>query len=211
MENAKTLNISRNAYREAIQVLTAKGLVESRPKTGTRVLPRSQWNLLDPMVLQWAFSGEPDVGYVRDVFELRLMVEPHAARLAAERRDRHDIAAMKDAFARMRRFTLATDEGREADRDFHSALLGATRNSVLVTLSASVGAAVNWTTQFKQRSRGLPRDPLPDHGRVLDAIVAGDPAAAARAMEALVQLALEDTRMAMDLPEPALDAINVNP
>src|SRR4029079_13759251 len=84
VEFSKTLDVSRTAYREAIQVLTAKGLVESRPKAGTRVLPRSRWNLLDPVVLAWAFSGEPNIGFVRDLFELRAMVEPEAARLAAE-------------------------------------------------------------------------------------------------------------------------------
>jgi hypothetical protein len=68
--NAEALDVSRSAYREAVQVLTAKGLVESRPKAGTRVLPRSRWNILDPQVLAWAFSAEPDLSFVRDLFEL---------------------------------------------------------------------------------------------------------------------------------------------
>lgn len=195
--NSEALDVSRSAYREAVQVLTAKGLVESRPKAGTRVLPRSRWNMLDPAVLAWAFSGEPDLDFVRDLFELRAIVEPNAARLAAERRDKADIKAMKDALGKMRRHTLATEAGRAADRDFHDALLQATHNSTLVALSASIGAAVNWTTQFKQRARALPRDPLPDHVRVFDAIVAGDGEAASQAMRVLVDLALEDTRSSM--------------
>lgn len=197
VENAEALDVSRSAYREAVQVLTAKGLVESRPKAGTRVLPRNRWNMLDPAVLAWAFSGEPDLDFVRDLFELRAIVEPNAARLAAERRDKADIKAMKDALARMRRHTLATEAGRAADRDFHDVLLQATHNSTLIALSASIGAAVNWTTQFKQRARALPRDPLPDHARVFDAIVAGDAEAASQAMRTLVDLALEDTRSSM--------------
>ena len=196
--NSEALDVSRSAYREAVQVLTAKGLVESRPKAGTRVLPRSRWNMLDPAVLAWAFSGEPDMGVVRDLFELRAVVEPAAARLAAERREKSDIKAMKDALAGMRRFTLATEAGRAADRDFHDALLQATHNNALMALSASIGAAVNWTTQFKQRSRALPRDPVPDHVRVFDAIVAGDAEAASAAMRGLVDLALDDTRSAME-------------
>lgn len=195
--NSEALDVSRSAYREAVQVLTAKGLVESRPKAGTRVLPRSKWNMLDPAVLAWAFSGEPDLEFVRDLFELRAIVEPNAARLAAERRDKADIKAMKDALAKMRRHTLATEAGRAADRDFHDALLQATHNSTLIALSASIGAAVNWTTQFKQRARALPRDPLPDHVRVFDAIAAGDAEAASQAMRVLVDLALEDTRSSM--------------
>jgi DNA-binding FadR family transcriptional regulator len=161
------------------------------------VLPRDRWNILDPAVLAWAFSGEPDIEFVRDLFELRAIVEPAAARLAAERREKTDIRDLKDALVRMRRHTLATDLGRAADRDFHDAILSATHNAALIALSASIGAAVSWTTQFKQRVRALPRDPVPDHARVCDAIVAGDPEMASAAMRTLVDLALEDTRTAM--------------
>jgi len=195
---SEALDVSRSAYREAVQALAAKGLVESRPKTGTRVLPRNRWNLLDPDVLAWAFAGEPDVQLIRSLFELRGMIEPGAARLAAERRDREDLRKMKEALAGMRRHTLATDQGRLADRDFHDALLNATHNDALVVLSAGIAAAVNWTTQFKQRARALPRNAVPDHARVYDAIAAGNPDAAAEAMRMLVELALEDTRAAMD-------------
>jgi DNA-binding FadR family transcriptional regulator len=162
------------------------------------VLPRTRWNLLDPDVLAWAFSGEPDPSFVRGIFELRAIVEPGAARLAAERRDREDLRAMKDALSAMRRHTLATDAGRAADRDFHDAILRATRNDALIVLSASIGSAVHWTTQYKQRSRALPRNPIPDHAKVYDAIAAGDGDAAAAAMRFLVDLALEDTREEMD-------------
>ncbi|MEW9856645.1 FadR/GntR family transcriptional regulator [Novosphingobium sp. M1R2S20] len=195
---AEELKVSRSAYREAIQVLTAKGLVASRPKAGTRVLPRDRWNLLDPEVLGWAFAGEPDVEFVRSLFELRAIVEPAAARLAAQRRDKADLKTMKDALAAMRTHTLTTELGRAADRDFHNAILQATRNDALKVLSASIGAAVNWTTQFKQRSRALPRNPIPDHVKVYDAIAAGDANAAADAMNVLVDLALEDTRSSME-------------
>ncbi len=195
---AEELDVSRSAYREAVQVLTAKGLVESRPKAGTRVLPRDRWNLLDPDVLAWAFAGEPDMRFVRDLFELRAIVEPAAARLAAERRDRADLTAMKEALAAMRRHTLSTELGRAADRDFHNAILHATRNDALLVLTASIGAAVNWTTRYKYRARALPRNPIPDHVRVYDAIVAQNGAAASDAMRHLVDLALEDTRSVME-------------
>ncbi len=194
---SETLDVSRSAYREAVQVLTAKGLVESRPKIGTRVLPRNRWNLLDPDVLAWAFAGEPDMEFVRGLFELRAIVEPAAAALAAERRDRADLKTMKDALGAMRRHTLSTEQGRAADREFHDAVLNATRNDALVVLSASIGAAVNLTTLFKQRARALPRNALPDHVQVYDAIAAGDATAASVAMRTLIDLALEDTRMAM--------------
>lgn len=190
--NAELLDVSRSAYREAVQVLAAKGLVESRTKAGTSVLPRSRWNLLDPDVLAWAFEGQPDRRFINDLFELRAIVEPAAARLAASRRSPSDVAALKAALSGMRRHTLATEQGRNADRDFHDAVLRATCNEAMITLSASIGAAVNWTTQFKQRAVSLPRDPVPDHQRVADAIAAGLPDQAEAAMRALVDLALED-------------------
>ena len=195
---AEELDVSRGAFREAIQVLTAKGLVASRPKAGTSVLPRDRWNLLDPDVLLWAFAGEPDENLVRSLFELRLVIEPAAAAMAATRRDKSDLRKMRDALAIMRRLSLATDRGREADRAFHDAMLKATRNDAMVTLSASIGAAVNLTTRYKQRLRALPRDPIPDHVRVFDAIAAANPDEASAAMRSLVQLALDDTQSATD-------------
>ena len=194
---SEELDVSRGAYREAVQALAAKGLVESRPRAGTRVLARSRWNLLDPDVLAWAFAGEPEIQFVRSLFELRAIVEPAAAALAASRRDRSDLKAMKDALIAMRRHTLATEAGRAADRDFHDAVLTATGNDVLMTLSAGISAAVAWTTQFKQRARQLPRNPIPDHARVYDAIAAGDADGANAAMRLLVDLAFEDTSSAM--------------
>src|SRR5438445_7215044 len=107
----ETLGVSRAAYREAVQTLIAKGLVESRPKSGTRVLPRDRWNLLDPDVLAWAFAREPDQRLIESLFELRGIIEPAAAALAASRRSREDLQALKTGLSRMRRHTLATEVG----------------------------------------------------------------------------------------------------
>src|SRR5207237_9005935 len=92
---AAPLGVSRAAYREAVQTLIAKGLVESRPKAGTRVLPRERWNLLDPDVLAWAFAREPDLRLIDSLFELRGIIEPAAAELAAERRTRDALQQVK--------------------------------------------------------------------------------------------------------------------
>ena len=197
----ETLGVSRAAYREAVQVLIAKGLVESRPKAGTRVLPRDRWNVLDPDVLAWAFAREPDRHFIDSLFELRGIVEPAAAALAAERRSRDDLQQMKSGLTRMRRHTLATEEGRQGDRQFHSALLHATGNDALIALSAGIAAAVAWTTVYKQRGRELPRDPLPFHIDVYQAIADGDPKRARDAMQVLVTGALEDIELA-PAPQP---------
>lgn len=188
------LHVSRTAYREALRMLAAKGLVESRPKTGTRVSPREKWHMLDPDVLSWIFEFEPTDELLDSLFELRKIVEPEAAALAAERRTDAHIAAMAEALAGMEKHTLAVEEGRIADQNFHSALLDASGNPFLLTLTSGVGAAVAWTTIFKQRNSPLQRDPLPDHRRVFEAVAAGDSSAAHKAMSDLVDMALLDTR-----------------
>jgi DNA-binding FadR family transcriptional regulator len=194
---SEQLNISRSAYREAVRILSAKGLVESRPKTGTRVSPRPNWHLLDPEVLAWFFESQPSNDFLSGLFELRMIVEPQAAALAAQRRVSQDLSRMRKALQDMARLTLADEAGRAADREFHDAVLDATRNPALFALSSSIGAAVRWTTIYKQRRRALPRDSMPDHWKVFDAIAIGDPDAARAAMQDLVKLALDDTRLSL--------------
>jgi len=193
---SEQLNISRSAYREAVRILSAKGLVESRPKTGTRISPRQNWRLLDPEVLAWFFESEPSLDFVSALFELRMIVEPPAAALAAQRRVSTDIFRMRSALQDMARLTLADEAGRAADREFHDAVLEASRNPALFALASSIGAAVRWTTLYKHRHLALPRDPMADHWKVFDAIAVGDPDAARAAMQALVALAQDDTRLA---------------
>jgi DNA-binding FadR family transcriptional regulator len=200
IEASERLGVSRTAYREAIRILIAKGMLESRPKAGTRVLPRHRWNVLDPEMLAWMFAGEPDADFIRDLFELRGVIEPAAAEFAARRRTEEQLATMNSALADMARHGLSTPEGRAADQRFHHAILAATRNDALAALASSVGAAVSWTTKFKHRKQRMPRDPLPDHRAVFDAIAARDTAAARGAMADLLRLALADMDVAIVEP-----------
>jgi len=193
IEASERLKVSRTAYREAVRILAAKGLIESRPKLGTRVSEPRSWHLLDPDVISWIFTGTPDERLLRALFELRTIVEPAAASLAAQKRSPEQLQALHTALEEMAASTLAAEQGRQADRNFHSILLEASGNPFLASLESGVAAAVNWTTVFKQRNRPLPRDPLPDHQRVYDAVAAGDASAARDAMAELVHLALLDT------------------
>ncbi|HUG45004.1 MAG TPA: FadR/GntR family transcriptional regulator [Sphingomicrobium sp.] len=206
IEASERLNVSRTAYREAVRILAAKGLVEVRPKIGTRITARSKWHLLDPDVLSWIFKYEPDDHLLESLFELRKIVEPEAAALAAKNRSEAQLTSMSDALDEMAEHTLAKEEGRLADQNFHTVLLEATGNPFLISLTSSVSAAVTWTTIFKQRLRPLQRDPVPDHRRVYEAIAAADPEAAHQAMADLVDMAFFDTATAprsksRDLPD----------
>jgi DNA-binding FadR family transcriptional regulator len=197
VEYSAQIGISRSALREAFRILAAKGLVEGRPKAGTKVSPRRQWSLLDPDLLAWQFGAEPTPGFLRDLFELRLIVEPAAAALAATRRSTAQVAAMRSALEAMARHGLAVEEGRQADQQFHMVMLEATHNDAVIALAGSIMAAIAWTTLYKQRKRALPRDPVPDHRALFEAIAAADPDLARETMAELVHLALRDTEVAL--------------
>jgi DNA-binding FadR family transcriptional regulator len=194
IEASERLKVSRSAYREAIRILDAKGLVHSRPKVGTRVSAPESWHLLDPDVLSWIFESDPDETLLANLFELRRIVEPEAAALAASRRTREHLHGMKRALEGMAQHSLVTEAGRLADREFHSTLLRASSNAFLASLTSGIAAAITWTTMFKQRKNRLVRDPMPDHQRVYDAIEAADPVAAHKAMRVLVDEAFVETR-----------------
>ena len=197
IDSSSSLDISRSAYREAIRILAAKGMVESRPKTGTRVTERVRWNLLDPEVLGWMFETEPSPTFIKALFELRLITEPAAAELAARRRTDEDVETMRAALAIMKAETLATEAGRRADVAFHHTLIKATKNEALVSLSSSIEAAVSWTTRYKMAHKVALHDSIPNHERVFEAIAKGDAGAARWCMESLIRMAHEDTLRAL--------------
>lgn len=192
IEASRRLHVSRTAYREAIRILAANGLVRSRPKLGTVVAPEEEWHLLDPDVLSWIFQSDPRPELLTSLFELRRVIEPESAALAATRRTSAQVARMEIALAGMAEHSLATEAGQRADQDFHAELLRASGNVFLASLNIGVGAAVRWTTIFKQRSNPLPRDPLPDHVAVFTAVAAGNPEGARAAMVKLVNFAQAD-------------------
>lgn len=192
IEASAERNVSRSAYREAVRILVAKGLVQSRPKIGTRITDIAKWHLLDPDVLSWIFVNEPPRALLISLYELRKLVEPEAAALAAERHSSGQLKDMHEKLQIMRRETLRTERGLQADRDFHDTLLQASHNPFLSSLSTSVTAAIAWSTEFKNRTKKVTRDAVPDHAQVYDAISARDPGAARKAMVELIDLAFLD-------------------
>lgn len=192
LEASARRKVSRSAYREALRILDAKGLIRSLPRAGTRVSETSEWHLLDPDVLSWLFSEVPRQEVLYNLFELRTIIEPAAAALAAERRRPVHLQHMRRALDEMRRHTLHRPEGRRADQEFHAALLAATGNPHLVSLTNGVTAAVDALTLFKLRLVKVGRDPVPDHVRVFKAVADQDAESARKAMEELIRLAILD-------------------
>jgi DNA-binding FadR family transcriptional regulator len=180
------LAISRTVLRESVKVLAAKGLVEARPKTGTRVRARSAWNLLDPDVLAWRSEASPDGGFFRNVVELRRIVEPQAARLAAERADDEEIAALAAAFAEMEATVNDPDAYLEPDLRFHELILQACHNELLAQMASTIRTVFR-ALFVASRTRNSLRRGTPLHGAIVDAIAAHDGAAAEAAMQTLIE------------------------
>lgn len=184
--------VSRPAYREAIRILAAKGLIEAWPGMGTRVAAAGSWHMLDPEVLSWMFAGETQLPALVALFELRGVIEPQIAALAAKRRTARQLKEMGAALETMARVDLKSPEGQQADEDFHLKLIEACGNPFLGSMRSSVTAAIAASTAYKHRTRSRSRNCVPDHRRILDAVAARDAQRSADAMGELIRMALED-------------------
>lgn len=189
-ELSRMLSVSRTVVREATRVLTAKGLVESRPKRGTVILPRSAWHILDPEVLTWQTEADPDDAFLRSVSEIRMIIEPGAARLAAERADDAELAAIRDAWEQMGIKGDASNY-HAADVRFHDMIVAATHNDYLIQLVGTFGPALHAGLRATIRDTWERSDfldfSLPLHRGVLDAVMARDPDRADIAMQTLLK------------------------
>jgi DNA-binding FadR family transcriptional regulator len=186
------LQVSRTALREAVKVLAAKGLLEPRPRIGTRVRPRDLWNLLDPDILAWRCATGADAEFLRHLAELREIIEPAAAALAATSRSDAQLQTIAEALNAMRN-APAIAQWIEADLAFHTAILRATNNPLLMPLAAIIGSALESLLAVSARSSDDFKRGLPDHQKVYDAIEGRDTQSALHRMAGL----LSDTRMLM--------------
>ena len=175
--------VGRGVVREAVKTLAAKGMVSVRPRHGTHVLPRSEWSLLDRDVLSWLVGqNEPDRDLLLAIQEVRSIIEPAAAALAAERATRNDRWRINTALAAME---TAQDEASAiaADKAFHLAILDATHNPVLQGFRGAIDTILNTVFDVAVGSVGWFKDNLPNHAAAARAIENGDAEKARIAME----------------------------
>jgi DNA-binding FadR family transcriptional regulator len=184
--------VSRTVLREAVKVLAAKGLVEARPKTGTRVRPRQAWNLLDPDVLAWQQEDPASAAsFLKAITEVRLVIEPAAAALAAQRAEAGEVQVIDRAYRDME----AALEGRaedyasfdQADMRFHQAIVGACGNDLLRQIAAVVYSGLWVSFQATSRLPGKAKASLPKHRAILHAIRRRNGRLAQQTMRRLVQ------------------------
>ncbi|HXR38734.1 MAG TPA: FadR/GntR family transcriptional regulator [Terracidiphilus sp.] len=184
--------VSRTALREVIKVLASKGLVEVRRKTGTRVRPHAEWNMLDPEVLSWLFSGTGIPPGLTDLMEVRKVVEPAAARMAALRATSEDLAEIRDAYLGMERATGDLPSSVESDLRFHLAVLEATHNVFMRPFGALIQAALRASFRLTSSNSALYRKTLTLHRAVVNAIEAGKGDEAEAAMLAVLSQTSKD-------------------
>jgi GntR family galactonate operon transcriptional repressor len=191
------LSVSRTVLREAIKVLAAKRLVESRPKTGTRVQQRSEWNLLDPDVLAWQLEAGPDRRFLEDTLELRSLIEPAAARLAAKRASEDEISVLESTCEEMLLAGEDMDAWIAPDLRFHAVLLQASHNELLEHLTDIVGSVLRTLFTFSSRPPGTFIRAAPLHAAIVEALRSRDPEAAELAMLRLLDDTAQNVEQAL--------------
>lgn len=217
----RELDVSRTVIRETLRVLAAKGMVAARPRHGTVVRPRTEWSLLDPDLLRWqAEVRGSDVAFLRQLAEVRSIVEPAGARLAAGRRSRAEVAELDSALNAMigagqARGAAAGDAAAgsaveaavEADVRFHRALLVAAHNDLILPMEAVIEIGLRARDRLVHDDPAA-ADPILMHRKVAAAVRGRDPDKAESTMRELLAQAERDVRRALRRKKtaPAADA-----
>lgn len=193
-EVGERFGVSRTVVREAFKVLETKGMVEARPKTGTRILPVDRWDLLDQDVIGWRVAGPARDSQLRELLDLRTAVEPLAAKRFAQSRDHEAVTALRHHCEAM---LTAIDSGdasafTAADIAFHAELLTGSGNLILAQISGAVEAALRAREDLDLLPEQLGHEVVASHAAIADAIESGSPEAAEQASRALILTADEE-------------------
>lgn len=197
---AEKYEASRTVVREAVKMLTAKGLVGSRPRRGTYVEPEGLWNILDRDVLRWILHRRFDKGLLRQFQIVRRAIEPIACMEAARIANHVKIKIIADAVESL---ALAEDSesALQADIDFHRAILFASENRFFIELGEMVETALRFSIRYTNAAKGVSKADLNDHKVIFVAISKGQAMKAKRSMEALLDEAIHLTHIgATDIP-----------
>lgn len=175
-ELGEVYNISRNATREAVKMLTAKGLINSRPRKGIQVVEKNKWNLFDTDVLGWILVGKPDLYMLRHFLQLRQPVEAQAAYLAAHYATEKDYEAIEHALSNMQLAEVNNDAEatHHADVEFHKAVLNATQNPFFIQLENFIETALQVNLRYTNRINPVTEREYQAHADLFAAIKNGD-------------------------------------
>lgn len=202
------LAVSRSVIREAFRILGAKGMIRSRTSDGTRVQPRSEWRLLDPDVMDWRIKAGDTESLLRDLLNVRLILEPGVAYSATKNASDADRMRIRAAWAAKVKVTkqpepeLSHEERRaqfiETDLEFHKAFLSAINSELLDQLFAVIEAALGLLLDLQMQAKGYTTvmigmdESHQLHENVYNTFAAGDAPAAQEAMHELIERAIAD-------------------
>ena len=186
---AVELCVSRLSMREAMKLLAGKGLVDSRPRRGTVVRPRSEWSRLDADVLVWQIGEVPNAAFIRSLFEVRSIIEPEAAALTAVRAPEAALAGIDRAFSAMAASDPSSPESIKADVAFHQAILIGTGNEFLAAFAPAIETSLTVTFSVQRAAQPDQDHFVPSHRAIFDAIKRGDPEGARQAFRDLLSTA----------------------
>lgn len=180
-------DISRTCLREALQVISSKGLISSRPKRGTLVRPSLDWNFLDADMLGWRQQVVARSPFLKELAEVRAIVEPEAAALAAKNATPAEIDAMRTAYSEMKEGKgIRTDAAIEADVRLHRLILSASGNALLSGLGACIEEALRASIAITSLPEHVSPMALAEHEAVVAAIAKHDVDAARTAMRRII-------------------------
>jgi DNA-binding FadR family transcriptional regulator len=184
------IGVSRTTVREGVKMLASKRLIEISPKTGTRVLPFADWNLLDRDVLAWRLLSQFDTKIVQDIFEMRLCIEPRASALAAQQGSEDGLRAIERRYQDVRETLQQGGDMRlaaQADLEFHMTIINTSQNGMFITIGGAVKAALRVSSEMLHRLPEHPMRELSLYDDVRQSILRRDVEAASLSMTALLQ------------------------
>jgi len=184
-------DVSRSSTREAVKMLSAKGLISSRPKQGIRVLPESSWNMFDTDVLTWILSSKPSLSLLKEFTQVRFAIEPEAAALAAQNATDEQLAGIEFALSRMADADNGLDDPLEADIEFHTSILNASGNRFFAQLCDFIGTALRVSIRYTNKIKGVPGADVQKHADIFNTIKSRDDKAAREAVSTILVEALE--------------------
>jgi DNA-binding FadR family transcriptional regulator len=170
----ESFDASRTVLREAVKMLTAKGMLDARPRRGTIVLPESQWNLSDPDILNWLLDRKGSLPSISEFGVMRLAIEPAAAGLAASNLTDDNRIMLNNAIERMYAAARGEDDHLDADIAFHVGILEASGNRFFWNMRHTIDVALRFSIRVTNRFKGVDKASVEDHQRILDFILAGD-------------------------------------
>lgn len=196
IELAERFKVSRTVLREAMKTLTAKGLIVPRARIGTKVTPKSQWNLFDPDILSWHFDTGIDEEFLVHLSEMRLAFEPFAAGLAARHATIEDVETLYGCADEMDFADHTAESLAKADLQFHLSIVEACGNPFMRTVGSLIEAALVGVFKLSSTLAVGARigEVAINHRLIVDAIANHDEEAAQQAMRKVVLAGTEHVK-----------------